>query len=124
MDNKEFANKYVELEVLAMDYLKELLAAQENTPKNFRDNIVDWCNGITVDHIDADSEGVYAHYRINKWDCSGSWYLDITSREGIDGKLQELECRVAQYHLRIKRNTEEHEAKERQEFERLSNKFK
>ena len=119
----EFCKKYAELELLAMTYLKELLAAQDKTPTNFRNNIVDWDNGITVENIEADEDRVVAHYRINQWDCSGAWHLDITDRDGIDKNLQELEQRVNSYHFQVKKAQREHEEKEKAEFDRLSKKF-
>lgn len=121
---KEFIKKYVELEVLAMSYLYELIDAQKSAPEHFHNNIVDWCNGITVDHLEADSEGVYANYRIDEWDCSGSWFLDITSRNGINGKLEELKSRVDNYLLQVKISKEEHENKELKDHQRLCRKFK
>jgi hypothetical protein len=123
LSTTDFCKKYAELKILAMTYLKELLTAQEKAPNNFRNNVVDWCNGITVENIEVEGDRILANYRVDQWDCSGAWHLDITDRDGIDEKLNELGQRVDTFHANVKKARAENEKKEKAEFVRLSKIF-
>lgn len=120
---KEFIAQTKVLKVKAKEYLHELIEAQDKAPKHFHNYIVSWDNGITVDYIDVEDDRVFAYYRIDCWDHSSEWCLDITDRTGLDKKLLELQDRIDKYLSAIKKKRIENEAKEKAEFDRLSKKF-